>query len=139
MYRQKEIRSRNTQGIEGYFGNREGEKKKKKKGTLNFPISLTTMNVSPSGDPRKRAKRLTKVSFANASIFMGCPPHSTKKKRILHQKKRKERKRGRNKREKKKVGAKRKKTAADGFSHHPFNCHMVDLSGYQPIIQEKES
>jgi len=89
MYRQKEIRSRNTQGtgIEGYFGKRE-----KKKGTLNFPISLTTMNVSPSGDPRKRVKELTKGSSANASIFMGSPPHSTKKKKktLPKEKKRKE-------------------------------------------------
>lgn len=97
------------------------------------------MNVSPSGDPRKRAKRLTKGSSANASIFMGCPPHSTKKKKISTKRKEKKRKEGEIREKKKKVGAKRKKTAADGFSHHPFNCHMVDLSGYQPIIQEKES
>ena len=50
------------------------------------------MNVSPSGDPRKRVKELTKGSSANASIFMGCPPHSTKKKKKITKRKEKKRK-----------------------------------------------
>jgi hypothetical protein len=96
------------------------------------------MNVSPSGDPRERIKGLTKGPSCQRIDFYGQPTTLNKK-----EKKKKnslpEEKKNKRKEKKESKGIERKKTAADGYSHHPFNCHMVDLSAYQPIIQEKES
>ncbi|CUS07298.1 unnamed protein product [Tuber aestivum] len=108
MYRQKEIGSRNTRGIGGHFGKREKKRKKEKKGTLNFPISLTTMNVSPSGDPRGRVERLTKGSFCQRIDFYGQPTTLNKKEKKKRQKRIDTRKEKRRRRKKESKGKKEK-------------------------------